>query len=97
MRRTQIKSHFGNGFTVDPQIALVAAKAVVLHATDTEDAVMLLDVLGLIPPQEGNEPSDRGKVIKEQYAQAKKDRKLSQVDVRLKKANVTLEEIGEGH
>lgn len=51
MTQIQIKARFGSGVTVDDGIAKLAAECAVRNSKSTEDALLLLDMLGLIPPQ----------------------------------------------
>ena len=57
-RRILAKINF-QGETLDKKVVLKAAKAVVVHADTSEYAKLLLDMLGIIPPQPGNEIKKR--------------------------------------
>lgn len=89
-QRTQIKGDFGNNETLDYWVAETAAKAVVLNANDTDEAKLFLDMLGLIVPQPGFEPTT---LEKRKKLDAVDRRKRNRETERLK--NVTPEEIGE--
>lgn len=66
-----INSDFGHYIRVEQPIADIAAKAVCMNAESPRDALLLLDMLGLIPPQPGYEV----KTIKEsQKEDAKRQR-----------------------
>lgn len=64
--------------TVDKRVATSAAKAACINATDKKDALLLLDMLGLIPPQAGYLPYEST----ESKAQRKEARRLQFKEVR---------------
>jgi hypothetical protein len=88
----ELRHDFGGATTVRPEVAKLAAKAVVLNSTGTEDALALLDMLGLIQPRPGNEPLDL-------RSQQGKDRRATdrarRAQLELEKLGVTPQEIGE--
>ena len=89
-----MKSDFGSGTTIDPHVAKQAAKAVVQHSVGTDDALLLLDMLGLIDPLPGNEPKDHVKAQRASSLETRRDR-TARKKAQLKKLNATPEEIGE--
>ena len=48
--------------TIDPRVGEKAAKAVAINADGPQEALFLLDMLGLVGPQEGNERKVRSQV-----------------------------------
>lgn len=86
---------FGSATTVDPRVAKQAAKAVVQHSAGTDDALLLLDMLGLIDPLPGNEPTDLNKTKHAIGLETRRKRKAERKESELKKLNATAEEIGE--
>lgn len=98
MRRSEIVSNFGYGNSVDANLAVKAARKVALDAKDTDDARLLLDVLGLIPPQLGFEPGDPRETKRERNRRAYRNvqsKKKEEVDKYLESMGITREEIGE--
>lgn len=97
----KISGDFGLA-TVDGNVAKEAAKAVVLNALDTEDAKLMLDMLGLIPPQPEYLPFDHDDAKKERLRKSKIEFNKKRVERNLKaKAKKILEQanaslIGEG-
>ena len=91
--------------TIDPQVGEMAAKAVVINAKDPDEAILLLDMLGLVHPQAGNEPKKRVVVKAEddldrerKKAQLKKTREESKKKIKmeqLRAAGIEPHEIGE--
>jgi len=88
MSRIRINSDFGSGISVAPEVAKVAARAVALNTTGTDDGRLLLDMLGLIPAQPGFEIVSHTGRKNEITAVARRAK-------RKKDANYTPEEIGE--
>lgn len=88
--RTQIRGDFGSGQGVSDLVAKAAARKVVTDAVSTDDATLLLDMLGLIPPQPGYEIK---KVQKARGKGPRKSRAKHPQDKRI--ANVNPEEYGE--
>lgn len=70
---------FGSGCTVDKKAAHLAAKTVTRNAEDTKDALFLLDMLGLIPPQPGYES-----ITQNQYREKQRNSKRRE-EVRMRK------------
>lgn len=85
---------FGSGTTIDPRVSKQAAKTVVQRSEGIDDALTLLDMLGLIDPLPGNEPKDLQKTQRAAGLETRRDRKARKKD-ELKKLNATAEEIGE--
>lgn len=92
MSKTQINCDFGSGSTVAEYVGTSAARAVAINAIDTHDALLMLDMLGLVPPQPGNEIINQAKATRKAKEASKK---LKKEDERLARYGVTLEEIGE--
>lgn len=61
---------------VDQPVAEAAAKAVVSNSHSTEDALLMLDVLGLIPPQPGYLPFEHEDSKAERSAKRKEEFRL---------------------
>lgn len=110
MNRDQINCDFGRGVTVQRWSAERAAKAAALNAKDPKDCRLLLDMLGLIPPQEqdGNVVKngvkekqkidrDRDREQKREVAKRKKQlaRRKQALQETLDRLNATPDEIGE--
>jgi hypothetical protein len=68
-----ITSDMGSGVRIDPEIAHAAARVVALKSMNTGDALLLLDMLGLIPTQPGFEPVDLSKSKSRRYYEASKE------------------------
>lgn len=100
MRRSQINSDFGNSITVDPRVALQAAKAVAIQVENVDDARVMLDMLGLIPPQPGFEEvskkDDRNRLARDRLEMKRlRGEKSKREKARMKKYGITPEEIGD--
>lgn len=88
----RINSDFGSGQTVDSRVAVDAAKEVVSHSLGIEDALLLLDMLGLIPAQPGNEPTDLKATKQKLDLVSRRERTRKS---KLEAMGVTPEEIGD--
>lgn len=95
-------SDFGSGVTLDPRVVRKAAIACVLRACDEEDAITMMDILGIIPPQPGNEIADKRTFKNEQTRETRKVRRELLKELKAKKKEedmsrlgITPEEIGE--
>lgn len=95
MKPWELCSDFGSGTTIDPRIAKQAAKTVAKRSVGIDDAVLLLDMLGLIPPQPGNEPTDLRTTKHKINLETRRLRKAQYKENLLNKLNATAEEIGE--
>jgi hypothetical protein len=91
----EVKSDLGSGTTIDPHVAKKAAKAVAQHSHGVDDALLLLDMLGLIDPLPGNEPKDLSKTQRANSLETRRERVKKRKEDELKRLNATAEEIGE--
>lgn len=74
--------------TIDPRVGEKAAKAVAINAKGSQEALFFLDMLGLVAPQEGNEPVDGSEVKKEDdLARAKAKRDLTRLRRKVRAKN----------
>ena len=95
MKRGELQHNFGSGMVVDSKVAKQATNTVVVNSSGTEDAILLLDMLGLIPPQPGNEPKELGKTKAKINLDGRRERTKQRKQEQLDKMNVTPEEMGE--
>lgn len=66
-RQRRIAKRLNNqGESLDERVVYKAALIVASNALGIEDGKLLLDMLGLIEPQEGNEPQNRKALAKEE-------------------------------
>lgn len=72
--RIRIRGDFGSGQSIDEEVAKAAARKVVNDSQSTEEALLFLDMLGLIPPQEGYEVKIPKKKGGQKYKKPKVDR-----------------------
>ena len=90
MKRKQISGDFGYYEKVDHPVAVAAAKAVANLANGKAEAILFLDMLGLIAPQPGNEI-----VPHKRSAQVRRERQERIENETIRKLGVTPDEIGE--
>lgn len=83
---------FSCGQTIDPKVAYQAAKAVVDHSQGIDDALLLLDMLGLVNPQPGNEPTKLTATKQKLNLISRRERSRK---AKLESMGVTPEEIGD--
>jgi hypothetical protein len=88
VNRRQITGDFGYYEKIDKRVAIAAAKTVCLGANDTAEAILFLDMLGLLPPQPGNE-----KVARRRNGSIERPR--ASEEETMERLNVRPEEIGE--
>jgi hypothetical protein len=91
----KILNEFGYGSSLDPLVARSAARGVVINSDGVEDALTLLDMLGLIPAQAGNEATELHETKMAIQKASRKERKERRKQEQLEKIGATAEEIGE--
>lgn len=108
-RKNRMKIAF-RGESLDDMVVLKAAKAVALMTTDKQEALLMLDMLGIVDPQPGNEiklrreskaelQAERRRIVAEEQAKEKeKNRKRITRNHKghFQLEEPTSEELGEG-
>jgi hypothetical protein len=90
VKRRKVKGDFGFYEKVDLPVAVAAAKAVCLKANDTAEALLFLDMFGLIDPLPENEP-----VKHKRSAQRRREKQEQIENDTMSRLGVSPEEIGE--